>query len=401
MAKRSRTHDDILVKLRRLDGTPRTITDKFRELDTMNKREDRKNSGVRNPARMAAVVKDSLGSNKTTATIVEFHARPQNSIVVYFAGTSDGLKVKVGISNSVDGAIKRIADHDKLAATWGCSVDPLVLLWSEKTLEDEIKKYWRGKRSFNEYDEWFNADEEVRGYLRWLCAVLGVADDFDELRAAPHIHSQNIIPSKDRILSSTSLSLCMPGDDVWKDVVGDKITEDDYHTNYRVIECAREVMGHIDLDPASCRRANKTVKADKIFTAYTNGLLHEWRGRIWLNPPFGQWKVWVPHILAQMQSGGVEQICIYAPTASISQSSIVKMSQIDHSLCILAGRAIAKCGGPKGDGKTSTDGAAIYYYGNSHEKFDEVFGKIGTVYRRTGTPNSAEIEAINNIVWGE
>jgi len=47
------------------------------------------------------------------------------------------------------------------------------------------------------------------------------------------------------------------------------------------------VMGGIDLDPASCEAANRTVRAEKIFTKVENGLFQEWRGRCWINPPGG------------------------------------------------------------------------------------------------------------------
>ena len=61
----------------------------------------------------------------------------------------------------------------------------------------------------------------------------------------------------------------------------------EWYTPQKYIVLAREVMGDIDLDPASCEYANKTVKALKYFSVDDDGLSKEWHGRVWMNPPYG------------------------------------------------------------------------------------------------------------------
>jgi len=58
-----------------------------------------------------------------------------------------------------------------------------------------------------------------------------------------------------------------------------------------IVDPAREVLGKIDLDPASCMEANKTVRATIYYSPPHCGLTYPWFGRIFLNPPGGAFVV--------------------------------------------------------------------------------------------------------------
>jgi deoxycytidylate deaminase len=62
----------------------------------------------------------------------------------------------------------------------------------------------------------------------------------------------------------------------------------EYYTPPEIIEAARQVLGFIDLDPASSDIANQTVKAAIFFTADDDGLSKPWYGRVWMNHPFSR-----------------------------------------------------------------------------------------------------------------
>ena len=66
------------------------------------------------------------------------------------------------------------------------------------------------------------------------------------------------------------------------------MSNDEMFTPSFIIELARDVMGSIDLDPASCVRANETVKAKTIYTKEDNGLDKPWYGNVWCNPPYSR-----------------------------------------------------------------------------------------------------------------
>lgn len=65
----------------------------------------------------------------------------------------------------------------------------------------------------------------------------------------------------------------------------------EWYTPWAIIECARELMGSIDLDPFSCRRANNRPEgkiANHYYDKRNDSLNNEWFGNVWMNHPFGR-----------------------------------------------------------------------------------------------------------------
>lgn len=84
----------------------------------------------------------------------------------------------------------------------------------------------------------------------------------------------------------------------------------EWYTPSPIIEAAREVMGEIDLDPASSAAANETVGADRFYTRDDDGLTQPFYGRVWLNPPFSDAARFVARLVAEYEAGRVREACV-------------------------------------------------------------------------------------------
>lgn len=148
---------------------------------------------------------------------------------------------------------------------------------------------------------------------------------------------------------------------------------EEWYTPEQYIEAARKVMGVIDLDPASSAIAQQTVKAAKYFTRADNGLQYEWAGRIWLNPPYsrGLLDKFVDKLLAS-----TFEAAIVLTDSSTETGWFSRLATRAQMICFSTKRI--KFLRPNGtQGGSPTRGSAFFYFGNSPEKFREVFQQFG------------------------
>ena len=92
--------------------------------------------------------------------------------------------------------------------------------------------------------------------------------------------------------------------------------EVEWYSPAELVEAARKVMGGIDLDPASCEKANEVVKATHWLGVEDDSLGSHWTGRVWLNPPFAPplIKAFAERLLTEFQEGRTKQACWLWPT---------------------------------------------------------------------------------------
>ena len=153
----------------------------------------------------------------------------------------------------------------------------------------------------------------------------------------------------------------------------------EYYTPLRIISAAWDLMGLIDLDPASSADANKIVQAQKFFTKEDDGLSKEWFGSVWLNWPFSRRgnPQWVAKLLEEVTSRRVHQACCitYACTSEKWFQPLLKQPQ-----CFLYPRTNYLL--PDGTVKRGvTKGSVVTYFGPNEKQFTDAFELLGTIKR--------------------
>jgi ParB family chromosome partitioning protein len=157
--------------------------------------------------------------------------------------------------------------------------------------------------------------------------------------------------------------------------------ENEWYTPPQYIEAARYVLGEIDVDPASSEHAQETVGAKQFFTIADNGLIQEWNGTVWMNPPYSQ-----PHIQMFMEKLAAE-VGAGRATAAIALTHNYTDTEWFHvgaracaAICFTRGRI--KFVNPEGDVAAPTQGQAFFYFGDKPDYFADVFSQFGFVVKR-------------------
>jgi ParB family chromosome partitioning protein len=170
----------------------------------------------------------------------------------------------------------------------------------------------------------------------------------------------------------------------------------EWYTKPRYIEAARQVMGSIELDPASCVAANEIVKAERYYTKEQNGLDQEWRARsLWLNPPYGRTKtmkalgkstieLFSTKLIEHYRSGDIEQ-AIFLGTCQINASWFYQFWQFP--ICF-ADHKVHFMSPDKHTNYAHMFGTSFIYLGPNEQRFIDVFSQFGHIVRAIGAPQS-------------
>jgi hypothetical protein len=155
----------------------------------------------------------------------------------------------------------------------------------------------------------------------------------------------------------------------------------EWYTPERYVEATRAVLGGIDLDPASCALANRIVGAAAFYDGDTDGLAHEWHGRIFLNPPYGTTcGAFVAKALADYRAGRIEAAILLLNGCSYDAQWFRPLW--DYLLCFTYGRIPFYS--PTGVSNGGATGSVFVYLGPDEDRFDAVFSRFGAVVDRRG-----------------
>ena len=158
----------------------------------------------------------------------------------------------------------------------------------------------------------------------------------------------------------------------------DDSEEDEWHTPPHIIECARAVMGSIDLDPASSTVAQETVQAKNYYSKEDNGLEKEWRGNVLLNPPNAN-DLMVPFI-DKLLSSEINQAMVLVNNATETEWGN-KLLEAASIVCFLQtkGKDFNQEGS---SGGAPLQGQMLVGIGVDVGRFTEKFGDMGAILGR-------------------
>jgi phage N-6-adenine-methyltransferase len=152
----------------------------------------------------------------------------------------------------------------------------------------------------------------------------------------------------------------------------------EWYTPAEYVWVAQQVLGGIDIDPASHDFAQRTVKAAQYFTAETDGLNREWHGRVWLNPPYVQPLVgeFINKLVAEYAAGRVTAAVLLVNNCTDATWFHTAAKACD-AICFTRGRI--KFEKPDGIAGSPTQGQAFFYFGVDIPRFREVFAEVGLI----------------------
>lgn len=155
--------------------------------------------------------------------------------------------------------------------------------------------------------------------------------------------------------------------------------ENEWYTPPQYIVAAREVMGEIDLDPASSAVAQKVVQAERFFTKEDDGLQQEWSGRIWMNPPYsGDLVGKFAEKLAEAYDSNKVSAAVVLVNNATDSKWFQRLAASASAICFPKGRIryLDSTGTPA---NSPLQGQAILYFGGDVGAFAEVFQQFGFI----------------------
>ncbi len=156
--------------------------------------------------------------------------------------------------------------------------------------------------------------------------------------------------------------------------------EVEWYTPPDIVEAIRDVMGTIDLDPASSPLAQETVKAGRYYVEEDSGQNREWKGNVFMNPPYSRPAV------EQFVDRAVRAITSSEITQFIGLTNNATDTDWFHSLCGACGLVCIPNGRLKfynnsNETLGARQGQALFYWGKNEKSFIDRFSDIGLMLR--------------------
>jgi hypothetical protein len=144
-------------------------------------------------------------------------------------------------------------------------------------------------------------------------------------------------------------------------------------TPTHIVERVTATLGEIDLDP--CWHPASPVQAETTYTVEDDGLLQDWKGRCYVNPPYGrEIGEWIEKLVADHEAGAVSEAIALVP-ARVDTEWFRLLDP--YPRCFIYGRLTF------GDAENSAPfPSAAVYLGPNLRRFIQEFGSLGSIFTR-------------------
>ena len=150
----------------------------------------------------------------------------------------------------------------------------------------------------------------------------------------------------------------------------------EHYTPSVIIEAAIACMGGIDLDPCSNSKETPHVPAASHYTREDDGLTQEWRGCVYMNPPYGrEIDDWIAKLVSEYEAGNVTEAIALVPSRTDTQWW---QRLREYHVCLVSGRLKFI-----GNNDPAPFPSAVFYLGQNIGRFVYAFEELGDIWRRT------------------
>lgn len=297
--------------------------------------------------------------------------------LIYFMENETSSKMRIGFTGREDPE-KRLADHRRygyreLALVPGYQSD-------EQRLHDHFDE-WResmgGDRSHYKH-------AAVKPYVDRLLDASFASPSVGEAIQADRLPWSIWSPAAlDKPIMSRNQICMFPTD------ASSAEARDTWQTPMNIAALAREALGGvIDLDPCSCLEANKRVEAIYFYSEKSNGLIRNWEGNIYLNPPYesaGGAEEWIEKLIDEIEVGNTKQAITVLNLQSVPTLWFPRVRSVASSHAIFARRIqfhgpLSRSGNSPAYG-ASKNGTIFSYFGKEIDRFASVFRPHAMVVR--------------------
>lgn len=145
----------------------------------------------------------------------------------------------------------------------------------------------------------------------------------------------------------------------------------EWYTRPEIIDLAREVLGEIDVDPASNNIAQQWINSKTFYTEETNGLDKPWPGKVWCNPPYSTalLKRFTKKFLEEFNNGNMKEGIMLTNSGTDTAWNL----PLQHGVQVYTNGRISFLKPNKEEAGKPSRGQCFTYFGPNPKKFIEVF----------------------------